>query len=132
MKKTTVVCLVVIAALVCAPLTVYSEGTDHLNSTESFNAGSLDAETQHSSTGWMIGGLLGGGLFSWLGTGITVLIASGSSPAPSFVPENAEPASYLSGYQKNARKQNVRSAAISGVIMSTVWTVLVLSAASAQ
>ena len=64
------------------------------------------------------------------GTGITVLIAHGSSPSPRYVPEDVEPMSYRSGYREEARRRNRRSAAIPGVIMSTLWTIVVLSAAA--
>jgi hypothetical protein len=60
---------------------------------------------------------------------VTVLIASGSRPTPQYVPEDVDTYSYRSGYTDEARRKNLRSAAVPGVIMSTLWTILVLSAA---
>ncbi len=62
--------------------------------------------------------------------GVTVLIANGSRPTPRYVPEEVDAMNYRNGYSDEARRKNMRSAAIPGVIMSTLWTLLVLSAAS--
>jgi hypothetical protein len=97
---------------------------------DSYNRGVMAAEDEHTTLGWGVGGFVSGGLFSWLGTGITVLIAHGSSPSPRYVPEDVEPMSYRSGYREEARRRNRRSAAIPGVVMSTLWTILVLNAAT--
>lgn len=65
----------------------------------------------------------------WLGTGVTVLIANGSRPTPSYMPEDVDPMSYRRGYREEARRRNRRSAAIPGIIMSTLWTIAVINAA---
>ncbi|TVR94629.1 MAG: hypothetical protein EA428_00210 [Spirochaetaceae bacterium] len=101
-----------------------------LTASESYNQGVNTAAYQHSSTGWGIGGFTGGLLFSWLGTGGAVLLAATSTPTPGYTPEEVEPMSYRRGYQDEARRKNIRSAAIPGVVMSTLWTLLVIAAAS--
>jgi len=128
--------------LVSAPLTLTAqegqadagneaEGTS-LSSSESYNTGIMKAKQEHGTGGWIAAGLISGGLFSWLGTGVSVLIATGSSPSPDYIPEDVKDSSYMMGYQKEAKKKNIRSVAIPGVIMSTIWTALVISASSAQ
>ena len=97
---------------------------------DSYNQGVMAAEDQHSAVGWGFGGFFAGGLFSWLGTGVTVLIANGSSPSPRYMPEDVDQVSYRNGYRDEAKRKNRRAAAIPGVIMSTLWTILVISAAS--
>jgi len=97
---------------------------------DSYNEGVMAAEDQHSAVGWGFGGFFAGALFSWLGTGVTVLIANGSRPTPRYVPEEVDAMNYRNGYSDEGRRRNVRSAAIPGVIMSTLWTVLVLSVAA--
>lgn len=132
--KQTIATVLILALLIPAPL--FAQATDSAqdeerrSSAESFNQGIMDAENRHSAVGWGIGGFFAGGLFSWLGTGAAVLIANGSRPNPRYVPEDVEPMSYRMGYREEAVRKNRRSAAIPGVIMSTLWTVLVLSAAA--
>ncbi len=108
--------------------TLLQDSAQRSNS-QSYNQGVMDAEDNHNAIGWGVGGFVAGGLFSWLGTGVTVLIANGSRPTPQYMPEDVEPVSYRSGYRDEASRKNRRSAAIPGVIMSTLWTVLVISAA---
>jgi len=48
---------------------------------------------------------------------------------PRYLPEDVDAYAYRSGYTDEARRKNLRSAAIPGVIASTIWTILVLSAA---
>ncbi|MFP4152647.1 MAG: hypothetical protein ACLFSV_07350 [Alkalispirochaeta sp.] len=101
-----------------------------LSNTDSYNEGVMAAEDQHTALGWGFGGFFAGTFLSWLGTGVTVLIANGSRPTPRYIPEEVDAMNYRNGYADEARRRNVRSAAIPGVIMSTLWTVLVLSAAA--
>ena len=103
-----------------------------LSSSESYGEGMVQANQEHGTDGWIAAGLISGGLFSWLGTGVSVLIASGSSPSPDYIPEDTKDSSFIMGYQKEAKKKNVRSTAIPGVIMSSIWTALVIAAASSQ
>jgi hypothetical protein len=105
-----------------------AEGTR--SNADSYNQGVMAAEDQHSAVGWGFGGFFAGALFSWLGTGVTVLIANGSRATPRYVPEDVDAMNYRNGYNDEARRKNIRSAAIPGVIMSTLWTILVISAAS--
>jgi hypothetical protein len=129
--KRIVACLLIAALAV--PITLVADDTaDTKSNAESYNEGIIAAEREHTTLGWGVGSFFAGGIFSWLGTGVTVLIASGSRPTPSYIPEDVEPMSYRSGYTEEARRRNLRSSAIPGVIMSTIWTVLVLSAMSAQ
>lgn len=106
-----------------------SRGGETRSNADSYNHGVMAAEDQHSAVGWGVGGFVAGGIFSWLGTGVTVLIATGSRPTPRYVPDDVDAYSFRSGYSDEARRKNLRSAAIPGVIMSTLWTILVLSAA---
>ena len=101
-----------------------------MSNSESYNMGVLAAEEEHSAVGWGFGGFFAGGFFSWLGTGVTVLIAGGSHSSPQFLPDNVEPMSYRAGYRHGARRKNIRAAAIPGVVMSTLWTILVIGATS--
>ncbi|MDA3948181.1 MAG: hypothetical protein PF508_03055 [Spirochaeta sp.] len=103
---------------------------DTRSSADSYNQGVMAAEDSHSAVGWGFGGFFAGGLFSWLGTGVTVLIANGSSPTPRYIPDDVNEMSYRNGYRDEAQRKNRRAAAIPGVIMSTLWTILVISAAS--
>jgi len=105
---------------------------NEISSSESYHQGMVQAKQEHGTGGWIAAGLISGGLFSWLGTGVTVLIATGSSPSPDYIPEDTKDSSFIMGYQKEAKKKNVRSAAIPGVIMSSIWTALVIAAASSQ
>ena len=125
--KRTIALVLIVALLLPAALFAQDGGVSRA---ESYNRGVMAAEDEHSSIGWGVGGFIGGGLFSWLGTGVTVLIAHGSSPSPRYVPEDVDTMSYRSGYREEARRRNRRSAAIPGVIMSTLWTILVLNAAA--
>jgi len=100
------------------------------SNSQSYNQGVMAAEDQHSAFGWGVGGFFAGGLFSWLGTGVAVLIANGSRPTPRYIPEDVEAMNYRNGYGDEARRKNLRSTAIPGVIMSTIWTVLVINAAA--
>jgi hypothetical protein len=101
-----------------------------LSSSESYQEGRMAARREHSAGGWVVGGLVGGGLFSLLGTGVVTGIAAVSNPDPDYIPDDAQMGSYLSGYEKEARAKNVRAAAISGGAMSALWIILVLSAAA--
>lgn len=120
------IAILVIVAL-STPVTLFAQ-SESASTQESYNRGVLAADLEHSAAGWGVGGFLAGGLFSWLGTGVIVLIANGSNPSPRFVPETYEPMSYRSGYRDEGRRKNRRAAAIPGVIMSVLWTVVVLSA----
>lgn len=122
MKYTRTIAIVLVVAMI-APMTAFGQMA---SPAASYNQGVLDAETQHSSFGWGFAGFLSGTLFSWLGTGVTVVVAAVSSPSPRFVPDDADHGSYREGYRDEAKRRNVRSAAIPGVIMSTLWTVLIL------
>ncbi|MEX2442621.1 MAG: hypothetical protein WD492_03375 [Alkalispirochaeta sp.] len=136
MNRTIALVLIVV---LLAPAGIFAQAADSAgdgqqdttqrSNSQSYNQGVMDAEDNHSAIGWGVGGFVAGGLFSWLGTGVTVLIANGSRPTPQYVPDDVEPVSYRSGYRDEASRKNRRSAAIPGVIMSTLWTVLVLSAA---
>lgn len=136
------IALTVALMLVLAPVSVMAEEgrndaeketeSPSLSSSESYNTGIMQAKQEHGTGGWIAAGLISGGLFSWLGTGVSVLIATGSSPSPDYIPEDVKDNSYIMGYEKEAKKMNIRSAAIPGVIMSTIWTVLVISASSGQ
>jgi opacity protein-like surface antigen len=128
--KRLIATVLIIALLAPAALVAQESGRDETRSNaDSYNYGVMAAEDQHTAIGWGVGGFVAGGLFSWLGTGVTVLIASGSRPTPQYVPEDVDTYSYRSGYTDEARRKNLRSAAVPGVIMSTLWTILVLSAA---
>ncbi len=124
MKKT--IAVLIIVALI-TPVTAFAQ-SETASAQESYNRGVLAADLEHSAVGWGVGGFLAGGIFSWLGTGAVVLIASGSNPSPRFVPEPYESTSYRVGYRDEGRRKNRRAAAIPGVIMSVLWTVVVLSA----
>jgi hypothetical protein len=123
---------IVLAILVMtAPTGLFAEEQEETKSSaESYRIGQLDAEEDHGTGGWIALGVIGGGLFSWLGTGVSYLIASGSSPSPEYVPEDVKARSYSSGYSKKAKQKNMQAVAIPGVIMSTIWTVVAISAAS--
>jgi hypothetical protein len=130
MKRVTVI--VVVIAMVLAPAGVFAEEEkeEEKSSSESYRIGRLDAEQEHGTGGWIALGVVSGGLFSWLGTGVSYLIASGSSPSPDIVPEDVEARSYVSGYSKEAKQKNMSAVAIPGVIMSTIWTVAAFAMAS--
>lgn len=138
MKRT--LALLVIVSLVVGPALASTPGGELLSTerraersaAESYNLGANTAAYQHSATGWGVGGFAGGFLFSWLGTGGVVLLAASSTPTPGFTPEDVEPMSYRRGYQDEARRKNIRSAAIPGIVMSTLWTLLVIAAASSS
>jgi hypothetical protein len=100
-----------------------------LSNSKSFQEGRLAAKREHNAAGWVIGGVVGGGLFSLLGAGAVTGIAAASSPSPDYVPENVDTGSYMTGYEKEARGKNVRGAAISGGIMTALWIVVAVSAA---
>lgn len=89
--------------------------------------GKMDARVFHKTGGWVAGGIIGGGLFSLLGTGVVTLIAMSSSPYPNFVPEDVEQNSYVMAYNDEARSRNVRAAGISGLVMSAIWIGIVLA-----
>mgnify|MGYP006270255345 CR=1 FL=1 len=131
--KRTIAAFLIITLL--APSIVLAQSADSgttgeaRSNADSYNQGVMDAEDRHTAAGWGVGGFVAGGLFSWLGTGVTVLIANGSRPSPQYVPEDVEPMSYRTGYREEAVRKNRRSAAIPGIVMSTLWTVLVISAA---
>ncbi|MDA3951951.1 MAG: hypothetical protein PF508_22270 [Spirochaeta sp.] len=116
------------SSIVPGTLVPLADGTR--NNADSYNQGVMAAEDQHSAVGWGFGGFFAGGILSWLGTGVTVLIANGSSASPRYMPEDVDAVSYRNGYRDEAQRKNRRAAAIPGVIMSTLWTILVLSAAS--
>ena len=123
MKRTIALVLIVTMML---PMALLGQ-EQSASPAQSYNRGIMAAEEEHSAIGWGVGGFVTGTAFSWLGTGVTVLLANGSSPTPRYIPEDVEPISYRSGYREEARRRNRRSAAIPGVIMSTLWTILVLS-----
>jgi hypothetical protein len=128
--KRLIATVLIIALLAPAALVAQESGRDETRSNaDSYNLGLMAAEDQHTAIGWGVGGFVAGGLFSWLGAGVTVLIATGSRPTPRYLPEDVDAYAYRSGYTDEARRKNLRSAAIPGVIASTIWTILVLSAA---
>jgi len=129
--KRTIAAMLIVTLVAPGLLLAQTNGGEEMSAAESYNLGVMTADDQHNAAGWGVGGFLAGGLFSWLGTGVTVLIASGSKPTPDYMPDDdVDAMSFRAGYQEEARKRNVRSAAIPGVIMSTLWTILVLNAAS--
>lgn len=98
------------------------------SSSESLLQGRFDARTYHSTGGWVAGGIIGGGLFSLLGTGVVTLFAMSSSPQPHTVPDDVQIGGYTMGYTDEARKRNTRSAGIAGLLMSTIWIVYAITA----
>lgn len=99
-----------------------------LSQSESYEKGRSDAELQHTTAGWAVGGVISGAVFSLIGTGIIALIALASNPTPPFIPEDVDPSAYTRGYREVARKKNVRAAGIGGLILSSVWVLIALSA----
>jgi hypothetical protein len=130
MKRVMIMVLVI--TLVCGPAGLFAEEgmEEEKSSSESYRIGRLDAEQEHGTGGWVALGIVGGGLFSWLGTGVSYLIAAGSNPSPDYVPDEVEARSYVSGYSKKAKQKNMSAVAIPGIIMSTIWTVAAISMAS--
>lgn len=98
------------------------------SASESYNLGVMDAEADHNTAGWVVGGIISGGLFSLLGAGVTVGIAAASEPQADYMPENVDWLSYQRGFEKTARQKNVTAAAISGGIMTALWVGLAVAA----
>lgn len=131
--KRKVISLLVIITMLFLPVFAFSadnDETEKKSESESYLLGRQDAKDNHGTGGWIAAGAISGGLFSWLGTGITVAIAAGSNGSPDYIPEDVKTRSYLSGYSKESKKKNIRAVAIPGVIMSLIWTGLVLTAAN--
>jgi hypothetical protein len=95
---------------------------------ESQFKGQQDAQSAHDSSGWFIGGLGAGFLFSLLGTGVTALVANSSFPMPQMLPseKDFDIPCYANGYQMQARAKDVGSVWTGGLIGSGVGLVIVV------
>lgn len=86
------------------------------------------ANTLHSGSGWMIGGVASGVLLGLIGTGVITAIAASSSASTNHVPDGAEPACYREGYAGRARSVNTTSALTGGLIGTLALVIIVVSA----
>lgn len=86
------------------------------------------ANTLHSGSGWMIGGVASGVLLGLIGTGVITAVAASSSASVNHVPEGAEPACYRDGYAGRARSMNTTSALTGGLIGTLALVIIVVSA----
>ncbi len=97
---------------------------------ESQFKGQQDAQAGHDSSGWFMGGMGAGLLFSLLGTGVTALVANSSTPMPQMLPDknDFDLSCYASGYQIQARSKDVSSVWTGGLIGSGVGLVIIVGA----
>jgi hypothetical protein len=118
-----------VALLAPAAVVAQERGdTETRSNADSYNLGLVAAEDQHTAIAGA-SGALSPAVSSRGSVGGHRPLATGSRPTPRYLPEDVDAYAYRSGYTDEARRKNLRSAAIPGVIASTIWTILVLSAA---
>ncbi len=96
---------------------------------ESRALGKQDAEFQHSSSGWFLGGVGSGILLGIIGTGIITAAGATSNPQPMDVPEDVMENCYRDGYRSKCRGKNAGSA-FGGGLLGTVVIVGIIVASS--
>ena len=89
--------------------------------------GKLDADAQHSSTGYSVAGFCSGVLLGLIGTGVITLVAATTSPDPKYLPDSASPTCYVDGYHSKARSKNIYSAVGGGILGTMVFLAVYLS-----
>ena len=102
-----------------------------IDETVSYEKGTEDAKSLHSTIGFKIGGLLSGILLGPVGmAGVTLVAVICPSPVPDFVPNEVDPMAYTDGYSQEAYKMNIRNAvgfsAIGTGVLLSIATVVIL------
>lgn len=90
-------------------------------------AGKTDADDQHGTVGWFVGGIGAGVGLGLIGTGIIMGITALSSPKPSAIRAGQEEGCYRDGYKGTAKKKNLLSALYGGLVGSAVWTAIYIA-----
>jgi hypothetical protein len=88
------------------------------------------ANSQHSSSGWMAGGVASGVVLGLIGAGIITAIASSSAPQVQQSPDGVDAACYRDGFTSRARSRNTTSALAGGLIGTAAFLLIYLSATS--
>jgi hypothetical protein len=86
------------------------------------------ADSDHSSTGWFVGGLASGVLLGLIGTGVITIVAAVSNSRPATVPEQVEAACYIDGYSGAARGGNTWAALGGGLLGTAIFVVVYMAA----
>ena len=117
------------AVLVVTILTIYTVPCYSQESCFSAQAkGENDASSNHSSTGWFVGGLASGVILGLIGTAIITGASAASNPKPNYleVPKDGEVdmSCYLNGYKSKAKKKNMVSALMGGVVGTVIFVAI--------
>ena len=86
------------------------------------------AATQHSSTGWFLGGVGSGVLLGLIGTGIITGASALSNPQPKLIPENVDQQCYINGYSKKGKSKNIWVSLGGGLVGTAAFVTVVLIA----
>jgi len=80
--------------------------------------GQTDAGSQHSTGGWLAGGIAAGTLGGLIGTAIVTGIAASSDPQPTLTnaARTSIDACYLNGYTSKAKSKNTWTAFGGGIV----------------
>lgn len=119
LSRTGLISVMLIAALVRFPAA--GEKCE-----ESETEGRVQAKVHHSSAGWFWGGVGTGMLTLYLGTPLIMGAAAFTSPQPDSIPQNSDPKCFTEGYSRQARSQNVTSAASGGGVGMAISTAAML------
>ena len=88
------------------------------------------ASNTHSSSGWMVGGLVSGVFLGLIGTAVMYAVASSSTAQAERIPDNVEATCYRDGYSSKAKSMNTNNALIGGLLGTAALVLIVVSATS--
>lgn len=120
------------AMLIVTILTIYTMPCYAQDSCFTSQAkGENHADSYHSSTGWFLGGVASGIILGLIGTAIITGASAASNPKPYAleVPKESEVemACYLNGYKSKAKKKNMLSAVLGGLVGTVVFVAIYVS-----
>lgn len=126
MKQITSTVLVLL--LITSSVNASEWNTTQMSCSESKTKGSNNANQEHSSVGWWLGGMGSGVMLGLIGTGLIWGISHASSPQPSTLPSNINADCYKDGYKREAKGSNKVGAGIGGLLGTAIFLLLVISA----
>lgn len=97
------------------------------NCSQSKLLGREAAQKEHSTAGWLIGGVVAGVAGGPIGTGIVTTMAAITEPSPKGVADSVSQTCYISAYAGKAKRDNTWAALGGGMVGSVVFFIILSS-----